>query len=285
MHSAQELVSQVTSLVSLPTVYHRIREQLDSPDGSIMEVVRLVAADPALTTGVLRLVNSAFYGFGGQVDSLERAIPILGLQQVHDLVLAMSVSALFEGIRPDHMDVGRFWHGSMMCALSARGLARAGHHLAAERMFVIGLLADLGHMVMYETVPQLADRAQDQADSGDEPLYEAERRIVGCDYAEVGAALMDGWKLPACFAEVIGAQIVPRLGGERSADASLLHIAGQISHADRHCEPSATAIARIGPDLWHETGLDEDAFVRVREESELHLAACISTFFPRLRRH
>ncbi|PKO55991.1 MAG: histidine kinase, partial [Betaproteobacteria bacterium HGW-Betaproteobacteria-19] len=112
MHSAQEIVSHVESLATLPTVYHQIREQLDSPDGSIMDVTRLVSSDPALTAGVLRLVNSAFYGFGGQIDTVERAVPILGLQQVHDLVLAISVSAVFDSMQTKHMYMNRFWHGS-----------------------------------------------------------------------------------------------------------------------------------------------------------------------------
>lgn len=283
MHSAQELVSQIKALASLPTVYHRISEQLDSPDGSIVEVVKLVAADPALTTGVLRLVNSAFYGFSGKIDTLERAIPILGLQQIHDMVLAMSVSAVFDGVRPDDMDMKRFWHGSMMCALAARGLARASGHAAAERMFVIGLLADLGHLVMYQLVPELAERAQRRSQSKAEPLHLAERAEVGCDHAEIGAALMNGWGLPDCFAEIIGAQITPRLAGSLTLDASLLHIACQVAKADRFDEASSEVVARIEPSLWHNIGLEPTRFSAVREEAELQLAACIAAFFPRLR--
>ena len=283
MHSAQEIVSHVESLATLPTVYHQIREQLDSPDGSIMDVTRLVSSDPALTAGVLRLVNSAFYGFGGQIDTVERAVPILGLQQVHDLVLAISVSAVFDGMQTKHMDMNRFWHGSMMCALAARALARAADHPAAERMFVIGLLADIGHLVMYQTVPNLADEAQSAATIHGEPLHLAECRIIGCDHAEVGATLMDAWKLPSCFADVIGAQLVPRLGGERAVEATLLHIANAIVHADRYDEPSDVALARIEPMMWNDIDLAPECFAKVREDAELNLAACISTFFPRLR--
>lgn len=283
MHSAQEIVSHVESLASLPTVYHSIREQLDSPDGSIIKVARLVSSDPALTTGVLRLVNSAFYGFGGKIDTVERAVPILGLQQVHDLVLAISVSAVFDGIQPEQMDMNRFWHGSMMCALAARALARAADNPAAERMFVIGLLADIGHLVMYQTVPDLAAQAQTEANTHGEPLHVAECRIVGCDHAEVGATLMDAWRLPSCFADVIGAQIVPRLGGERAVEATLLHIANGIVHADRYDEPSEVALTRIDPMMWNDIALAPECFARVREDAELNLAACISTFFPRLR--
>ncbi|HAY10096.1 MAG TPA: histidine kinase, partial [Thauera sp.] len=73
MHSAQELVSQVEALTALPDVYERVRQQLDSPAGSIGEVARLVAADPALTARLLRLVNSAMYGYRGRIADVDRA--------------------------------------------------------------------------------------------------------------------------------------------------------------------------------------------------------------------
>ncbi len=282
MHSAQELVSYVEALSSLPTVYLRIREQLDSPDGSIIEVGRLVAVDPALTVRLLRLVNSALYGYG-QVDTVHRAVQILGLQQVHDLVLAMSVNSVFAGIRPEHMDVGRFWRSSVMCGLAARAIARSCGQPTSERLFVIGLLADLGHLVMYQTVPGLAEEARLAAEANTEPLPAAERRIIGCDYAEVGATLMDRWKLPSPFAEIIGAQIQPRLGGERAFDAAILHVAHHLVQADRQGEPSDTAIARVDPMVWPLLGIAPETLADIRQDIELSLSSYVSIFFPDMR--
>lgn len=284
MYSAQELVSNIEGLAVLPSVYHRVREQLESPDGSVIEVAHLVAADPALTTGVLRLVNSAFYGFSRKIDSVERAIPILGLQQTHELVLAMSVSSMFEGIKPQNMDMKRFWHGSMMRALAAREIAHISCNPASERLFVIGLLADIGHLVMYQTVPELTTEAWTCAEAGQEALHEAERRIIGCDYAEVGAALMDAWRLPPSFAGIIGAQIVPRLGGEHILEAELLHVAVAIARADNNNDGSDEAAVRIDPQIWADICLKPAIFAQLREAAELHLASCISTFFPRSAR-
>ncbi len=282
MHSAQELVSQLDALASLPTVYQRIRDELDSPDGSVTEVGRLVAADPALTARLLRVVNSALYGYGGQVDTVARAVQILGLQQVHDLVLAMSLSSVFAGISAEHMDMNRFWRGSMMCALASRAIARGCGLPSAERLFVVGLLADLGHLAMYQTVPDLAFEAQLEADRLGEPLAEAERRLIGCDYAEVGAALADHWKLPPCFAEVLGAQLDPRLGGDSAFDAAIVHVATQLVRADRCGESSDTAAARVATPVWQQLSMSPASLGRIREEAELNLAAYVALFFPKL---
>jgi HD-like signal output (HDOD) protein len=280
MHSAQELVANIESLAVLPAVYYRVREQLESPEGSIGKVTLLMEADPALTTSVLKLVNSAFYGFRRKIESVERAIPILGLQQTHELVLAMSVSSVFKGIRPLSMDMKRYWQGCMFTALAARELAHATCNPASERLFVIGLLADIGHLVMYLTIPDLAVSAQNAADAGHEPLHEAERRIIGCDFAEIGAALINTWGLPHSFAEIVGAQITPQLAGKRTFEAELLHLALAISNADRYNESSEEALARIDPHIWVDLGLAPESFPNIRESAEMNLISCTALFFP-----
>lgn len=281
MHSAQELVSQIETLTSLPDVYERVREHVNSPDGSIPEVARLVGADPALSARLLRLVNSAMYGPRRRIDDVLRAVTLLGLQQVHDLVLAMSLQATFAGIRPARLDMQRFWRNSLFTGLAARAAAQAAAQPMSERLFVIGVLSDIGHLVLYQTVPELAALAQHQAEAGEDTLDALERRNVGCDFAEVGAALMDRWQLPDRFAGAIGTQIVPRLGGAFAADAAALHLARRIAEADARGEASTEAAAAIEADVWSLVGLAPAQLGTIREEAELNLAAYLALFFPR----
>ena len=283
MHSAQELTSQIDALTSLPTVYERIREQLQSPQGSVFEVARLVAADPALTARLLRLVNSAMYGHRGEIDNVVRAVQILGLQQVHDLVLAMSLHAMFAGIKPTHLDMNEFWRNSVLCALAARAIAQLTRHPGQERVFVIGLLADIGHLVLFQTTPVLADEARQIASQTNEALHLVERRIIGCDFAEVGATLMDQWRVPSSFATAIGTQTLPRLGGEHAGDAAILNLARHIVEADARGETSKQTAARVETSVWGLLDIDPDRFAAIREEAELNLAAYLSLFFPSQR--
>ena len=283
MHSAQELVAQIEALTSLPTVYARIREALDDTEGSMSDIARVISVDPALTARLLQVVNSALYGFGGRIDTLHRAVTILGLQQVHDLVLAMSIGSVFAGMHPRFMDMNRFWRDSVMCGIAAREIGRRCGLPTSERLLVIGLLSDLGHLVMYQTVPTLANEARTVSASGDEPLYEVERRIVGCDHAEIGATLMDHWRLPACFAEVIGAQINPRLAGDFTFEAAILNVAAAIVQADRDGETSEDAASRIEPVVWSTLDLTVEDFSQLREAAELNLAGYLALLFPGLR--
>ena len=268
-------------LTSLPDVYERVREQVESPDGSIAEVARLVGADPALSARLLRLVNSALYGPRRRIDDVLRAVTLLGLHQVHDLVLAMSLQATFAGIRPARLDMQRFWRSSLLTGLAARAAAQAAAQPMAERLFVIGVLSDIGHLVLYQTVPELAAMAQREADAGRDTLDAAERRIVGCDFAEVGAALMDRWQLPDRFAGAIGTQMLPRLGGAFAADAAALHLARRIAEADAKGEASADVATSVGADVWPLIGPAPEQLGAIREEAELNLAAYLALFFPR----
>ena len=281
MHSSQELVSQIEVLTSLPDVYERVRAQVDATDGSIAEVARLVGADPALSARLLRLVNSALYGPRGRIDDVLRAVTLLGLHQVHDLVLAMSLQATFAGIRPARLDMQRFWRSSLLTGLAARAAAQATAQPMGERLFVIGVLSDIGHLVLYQTVPELAAMAQREADAGRDTLDAAERRIVGCDFAEVGAALMDRWQLPDRFAGAIGTQMLPRLGGAFAADAAALHLARRIAEADATGEASADVATSVAADVWPLIGLAPEQLGAIREEAELNLAAYLALFFPR----
>lgn len=282
MHSAPELVSQIEALTSLPDVYSRVREQLESPTGSISVVARLVAADPALSARLLHLVNSPLFGQRGRVDDVVRAVTLLGLQQVHDLVLAMSLQGVFAGIRPARLDMQRFWRTSLLTGLAARAAGVAAGLVAGERLFVIGVLADTGHLVMYQTVPELAAAARREARASDEPLDAAERRVVGCDFAELGAALMQRWQLPERFAAAIGAQMLPRLGGAFAAEAAALNLGHRIAEADNADLPSSEAAARVAPESWSLLGLEPERLAGLREGAELDFAAYLSLFFPGL---
>ncbi|NMF90376.1 HDOD domain-containing protein [Aromatoleum petrolei] len=282
MHSAQELVANVTTLATLPSVYLRIRDELDAPAGSTASVAHAISTDPAIASSLLRLANSAFYGYGGRIETISRAVTVLGIQQVHDLVLAISVSGTFTLFAPRHLDMPRFWRGSVMRGLAAREIGRSQGMIGVERLFVIGLLSDIGHLVMYQTIPELTREARVVAAGSGESLHLAERRIVGCDHAEVGAALMAHWRLPTSFVDIIGAQTTPRLGGDYVYEAAMVHVAARIAEADQENESSTAAAERIDPTIWALLEMEPANLRRIRESAELDLAGYTALFFPNL---
>jgi len=281
MYSAQEIVAANHHLNTLPAIYTRIREELESEDGSLPEITRLVTHDAAISGRILQVVNSPLYGFAGQIDSVMRAVQLLGMQQVHDLVLAMSIGEMFEGIDSKKMNMRVFWRLGVLRGLAARVVARRCGLLDAERMFVVGLLASLGHLLMYLTVPEASLAAQKESDDTGQPLYEVERRLIGADDAEVCCALLEGWHLPRNFGPIVGGQHHPVLAGEHSFEAAILYLANRIADADRLGLSSQAAAERVESGIWTQLDIEQDALGSIREEAELNLAAVSAMFFPR----
>ncbi|NCS66379.1 MAG: HDOD domain-containing protein [Hydrogenophilales bacterium CG03_land_8_20_14_0_80_62_28] len=283
MTTAQKMVAGVEQLASLPAVYSQVRSVLDNPDSSVNDLANVVAADAGLTVRLLHVVNSVYFGLMSRVDTVSRAVGVLGMQQVHDIVLATSVSAMFKGMSPASMNMTRFWSDSVLRALIARTgaeMVRAGD---LERFFVSGLLADLGHLVMYQVEPKLAEQAQRQSELEAMPLAEAERALLGCDYAQVGAALTAKWNLPPRLCAAIGAQIQPASAPEAfQPDAGLLNLARiMVDGMARKLENNAIA-PLVADHVWQLTGLKPANVSTIRLLAEMNHSEVVGLFFPQI---
>ncbi|MCC6472907.1 MAG: HDOD domain-containing protein [Burkholderiales bacterium] len=288
MRTAQAIVGDAVKLVSLPDIYRRAKRIIDDPRCSAGDLAEVISKDAAMSARLLRLVNSAFWGFGGQIGSVSRAVMLLGTLHVHDVILATSVAQVFSGIAPRQMDLARFWRASVYRALAAASFARKAELPDAERLFVEGLLSDLGHMILYQKLPELAARALQLAGGDPDALPALERELIGCDYAQVGAALVRFWGLPECFRAVIEFQDEPAAAGEHAREAALLHVAARL--AARHAqdcaaahtsgegsEPSAISV-NIAVPVWEIVGLDELCIPEVSEEVGENLVAVVELF-------
>jgi len=282
MSTPQELVACVERLASLPAVYHRIRALLDDPDSSVQDLANAVSSDAGITARVLRAVNSVLYGFPGKIETVARAVNLMGMQQVHDLVLSTSVIGAFSGIRPArmHMDAGE--GADLFRGLAARAAARELGVGDPERMFVEGLLADIGHLVMFQAVPEAADAALTESRRSQAPIHQIEDDIVGCNFAEVGAALATAWHLPSGFATAIGAQLNPAMGGPHATEAALLNVANQIlaTEEDAGTDPDEAALALIDPMTLARFEVEVSRLAAIRAAAREESAAVIALFFP-----
>lgn len=281
MSTPQELVACVEKLASLPAAYHRIRELLDDPDSSVHQVADAVASDPGITARVLRVVNSVLYGFPGQVETVSRAVNLMGMQQIHDLVLSTAIIGAFSGIRPARMHMTRYWQDCVFRGLAARACAKQLGTGDPERMFVEGLLADIGHLVMYQANPEAASAAFETARTRQVPLHEAELKHLGCTHAEVGAALASAWHLPNGFATAIGAQLMPALGGHHVTEAALIHLANQIVATEGQENPDEAALAGMDPMTIATLEMSAERIASIRTAVQAEMPAVIALFFPK----
>ena len=150
----QTLIDDIGELISLPEVVLKINEMVNSEDTSAVEIAEVISHDPALSTRILKIANSSLYGGQRQIDSITRAVTLLGTKQIRDLVMATTAAKVFDGIPNEVISVEDFWHHSLYCALLARELAKLSKKVNADTMFTAGLLHDIGHLVMFNRVPE-----------------------------------------------------------------------------------------------------------------------------------
>lgn len=279
MSTVWEEISTKVKLISLPDVYLRLKEVLDDPNYTMGGVAEVITHDPAITIRLLRIVNSAYFGLATQIDSVSRAVNLLGTQGIHDLVLAASVAQSFEGMSNEVMDMERFWRKSVVCAITSRELASLCNVLDGEHLFVCGLLHDIGHLVLYQMAPGKAQQAIEQAKTHQGSLYQAERSLLGVDYAEVGAALMRHWKLPQSLWEPTEYQIEPEKAEESQLSASLIHIAAMMTEAADRGEQLDDALIRVSPLAWQVTGLSTDRCLDASQKVDAQVSGVMQLIF------
>ena len=280
MSTVWEQLAANARLVSLPDVYLRLRSVLDDPNSNLADVADVVGKDPAMTTRLLRIVNSAYFGLGNEIDTVSRAVGLLGTQEVHDLVLAASVAKSFEGMSSELMDMQRFWRQGVRRAIIGSELAVLCNVLDGERLFVAGLLSDIGHLYIYQLAPQKAQQAIELAQVQGIPLYKAEQALLGTDYARVGGELMRRWQLPQSLWEPTEFQVEPTGSQEYELFTSLVHIAIHIADgADKDLD-TAICLAGVWAHAWEVTGLSAAQCGDLSERIESQVDSVTQLMFP-----
>ncbi len=256
--SAHELVQSCSNLFTLPEIYLRVRDVVDNPESTMDDLANALKLDPAISARLLKIVNSPLYGFPKQIDSIARAVTLLGMQPVSDLVASTTIGQTFTGMTVDLMDLPTFWRKSVRCALLAGKIAKANAIEESERFFIEGLLRDIGHLVLYQTIPQRAQSALVEAGYLGSPLAEVERSNIGYDFTEIGAELIRFWGMPNQIEQAIRHQLSPNQAGEFALHASIVHLAGTLAdYAELEpaqagqlpaCDPFAVSCTRFNVD-------------------------------------
>ena len=226
----QSLIGPDLELVSLPEIFYQIEAVINNPRSSAFQIAEVISKDPGLSAKLLRIVNSAFYGFPKQVDTISRAVALVGSDQLHLLTLGTSVIALFRDIPSTLMNMGWFWKHSLACGIAARLIASYKNFLNIEQLFISGLLHDLGKLIIFKNHPREASAALSQARKSESFHYLMEQAFFGFDHLQVGLALADKWKLPLSLQQAIGGHHDP-LKYPPSADAAVVNLADNLVNA------------------------------------------------------
>ncbi|HRK32770.1 MAG TPA: GGDEF domain-containing protein [Tepidisphaeraceae bacterium] len=201
----QALIEQIKncpSLPSLPSIAVQVLDLAQKADVDIPEIARLISKDPALSTKMLRTVNSSFYARSKAVSTISQALVILGLQSVKTLVLGFSLVSNLSKSKSNGFNHINYWRRAIYSATAARVIASKLAMVQQEEAFLCGLLKDIGMLVLDQVAGDKYGGLFDKATSHLN-LSELEAAELGMSHAEVGGYLAEEWKLPAMLAAPI----------------------------------------------------------------------------------
>ncbi len=209
-HTFRQLVSRARDLYTLPAVAMKVLELTSSEKVDTRCLKQCIENDPALTTKVLRVVNSSLFGLSREVKDLNQALALLSIKPLKLLVLGFSLpEQLFEGTSTESLD--RYWRLSLTKAVAARQISEVFWDRAGDDAFIAGLLEDIGLLVLIREIGVPCQVFLDRvAETGDD-LCTLEADVLGFDHCQLSAKVLEQWKLPA--------DLVSAIARPRSLDA------------------------------------------------------------------
>jgi len=200
----QYALDQVSELAALPEITMKIIQVVEDPESTARDLHEIVCNDPSLSSRLLRVVNSAFFGLPGQIGSIERAIVLLGLNAVKNIAIAASLGQLFKkGKLTDSHSLKDLWTYSVGVAAVSRQLTGRLALALQEEAFLAGLIHDLGLVIGAQAFPDELGQVIERAEAG-EDFEQLENELIGCTHGQLGQALAAKWKFPRGLQIVLG---------------------------------------------------------------------------------
>lgn len=239
------LVSQIKSLPSLPSLYTRIIEILQSDDPSLQKIGEIVSEDIAMSAKVLQLVNSSFFGIARRISNPIQAVMFLGLETVKALVLSVQIFAKWESRKVKGFEIESLWHHSMTVGAMARRLAETEQLSAreADEAFTAGLLHDVGKLILAASLPNAYQKVLAASKAQRIPLWQVEEQAFGTTHAEVGAYLLGLWGLPTSIVEAVAWHHRPaECPAHTFCPLTTVHVANALWHQSAHTEEESVQV-------------------------------------------
>ena len=280
-----EILTGVMDVIPLPKAYLRLRELIADPDSSLADITQVISNDPGLTSRILRIVNSAYFALASKVDTIGRAVQVLGLNQVHDLALATAAVGSLAKIPCQGLDIHDYWRRSIYAAVVSKIVARRMGLRTGERLFVAGLLHGIGELVLAFKEPVLFQELKAAAIRRQVPLCVVQHEHLGFDYAAISGELLRQWQLPDELVmpvrhHAMGFSTIPPAWLD---DVAVLQVASVISRAALWSSEQDEPVPGFEPVAMQVTKLDEQAVEQVMTDSDELVIEAMSLLLPDLK--
>ena len=253
------IIAKVEAFPSLPGVTAKLLLLIDDPNAAVAEIEEILRMDPGLTANVLKLSNSAYFGFLSEIGSVHKAIVLLGAKRLMQLVMTSCVNSVLKKPVPGYdLSPGEMWRHSIAVSVAAEGLIEELNAPKADEIFTAALLHDVGKLVLGEFVKDDIKKIEKIA-SKDVSFEAAEQIALGTDHAEIGAKILENWGLPKEVVSAVRWHHDPDSADETSTLIDIVHVANVlclmigigVGREGLHYKPSPEVTKRLGVKSAH----------------------------------
>lgn len=266
--NAAAIVRHEVGLASFPDIYFKIREVLDNPKSSANDIANVVNTDVGFSAKLLKLVNSPFFGFSSTIDSVARAVSLVGSQEISTLALGISTINYFKNIPAELMDMRTFWRHSLRCAVFAKLISDTVKQ-SSDRFFTAGLLHDVGRLIIFKNMAYASVEAMLYARADMVPLVEAEQTVLDYTHADVARLLLEEWGFPPRLKDIIAHHHAPDRAGE-PRDAAIIQLADIMANVADISSGGLYALPGMTRENWELLGLAPQDLTSLMHKHDTH---------------
>lgn len=254
-------IEGISTLPTLPAVIDRISRLLENPRTSAEEIGRAITVDQSLASKVLKLVNSAFYGFPGRISTITHAIVILGFSTVKNIVLTASIFDAFRkrGAQHPGFNMEEFWFHSIACGAASQSIARHVGFEEKETCFIAGLIHDIGKIIEARYLPKEFAEIVKTTQQKEILFYESESELFAVTHEDIGGILAERWNLPQNLRQAVLHHHAPVPNRDHYMVSAVVQCADVFVRAMDYGNGGDQRIPELSPQVWKDVGLENMA--------------------------
>ncbi len=224
-----EITQKVIDIPALPMIVNDIMMITEDPDSTIQDIEKTIMKDQSLTARILRLANSAHYGYPRRISTISEASVLLGFQAIRSIALTASVNGLLmKEVKGYGLEESQLWKQSQSTAIIARHIAKKVRFSKIDQAYVAGLLRDIGKVVVSYYLTENFKQIMDMVENKNMSFLDAEEQVLGFHHGQVGAHVAKKWNLPDDLVEAIAYHHSPEKATINFKLTSIIHVADAI---------------------------------------------------------
>jgi len=274
--NASEYANQVSDIFVLSDSFLRIKELIDDESSTIDDISEVILIDPALAGSILKLANSSLFNFQGKIDTVSKAVLVLGIIEIYNLVVAYFVTKAFKSNNLNNKYYESFWERSVDCALLMKFLGCTLGVSNAERLFILGLMHNLGELVINQVSPE--KMMQCQSDDINCLPWGKQQQVLNFTFGECSAELLKLWQLPYNLVAPIRNQDEANFE-QTNIESQLLYIAKRLITKDTFFKDEDYT-RLIDPQQLSDLNIDDDILASAIDYCNLERLSILSILNP-----